>query len=154
MPELVARWSVEVVGGFDRRHHIRNVLNGEWIDLVDEVGTSLPGIRGQIGAASHTTEGRDFGADLIEIRQGNAFPIHQHPGDHILYVIQGSGLVYADGTDHPVAAGDTIFIPAEHPHGVTTPAAAGAPLVILAVGHPHRRLDARDRERAIKPDPE
>lgn len=132
---------------FSQQDHIRNVLEGEWVELVDEAGIALPGIRGRVGAAAHTLEGRDFGADLIEMQPGSAFPLHEHPGDHILYVVDGSGLVHADGEDHAIRAGDTIFIPAEYPHGVRTPATVPGPLVFLAVGHPHRPLDARDRMR-------
>lgn len=130
--------------------HIRNVLNGEWADLLDEFGNKLKGIRGRIGAAALTTDGVEIGADLIEMQPGSAFPLHKHPGDHILYVISGKGMVHIDGVDYSVVVGDTIFIPAEYPHGVKTYTEAVEPLQILAVGHPHKHLSATDRMKLVE----
>jgi len=85
---------------------------------------------------------------LIEMQPGSAFPLHTHPGDHILYVLAGPGLVHVDGVDHRVNTGDTIFIPAEYPHGVRTIREAPA-LVFLAVGFPHKHVSAPDRMRLL-----
>ena len=132
---------------FSSEAHIRNVLAGEWVHLLDEEGRPLPGIRGRVGASAVTLAGIQFGADAVEMQPGSAFPLHVHPGDHLLYVIHGQGLVHVDGRDHPVSEGDTIFIPAEYPHGVKTHSTGPGPLLFLAVGHPHKRLDAPDRMR-------
>jgi quercetin dioxygenase-like cupin family protein len=95
-------------------------------------------------------DGPEIGADLIEMQPGSAFPLHIHPGEHILYVIQGQGLVHVDGVDQRVKTGDTIFIPAEYPHAVKTISTATEPFLILAVGYPHKHIDATDRMKIIK----
>jgi quercetin dioxygenase-like cupin family protein len=133
---------------FSASDHIRNLLAGEWLELLDDQGKRLPGIRGRAGVAAFTQEGFEIGADLIEMQPGSAFPHHIHSGEHILYVIVGHGLVHVDGTDHPIQAGDTIFIPAEYPHNVRSPQAAG-PLILLTVGYPHKGLAAHDRMRSL-----
>lgn len=133
---------------FAQAEHIRNVLAGDWVDLFDEYGHKLEGIRGRMGAAGMTVAGHEIGADLIEMQPGSAFPLHVHPGDHILYVLSGPGIVHVDGVDHWVGTGDTIFIPAEYPHGVKTLSSA-PPLVFLAVGCPHKHVSARDRMRLV-----
>jgi quercetin dioxygenase-like cupin family protein len=135
---------------FSKSEHIKNVLDGEWINLLDESGKQLPGIRGRVGAFAITCTGYEIGADLIEMQPGSAFALHTHPGDHILYVIKGRGCVAVDGRDNIVDEGDTIFIPAEYPHGVKTIPEFNLPFTFLAFGHPHKHLGAMDRMRLVK----
>src|ERR1035438_5562512 len=92
---------------FRESDHIKSVLEGEWTSLCDEYGNQLVGIRGRMGAASMTITGFEIGVDLIEMQPGSAFPLHKHPGDHILYVLEGTGCVAVDGNDHIVRGGDT-----------------------------------------------
>jgi quercetin dioxygenase-like cupin family protein len=131
--------------------HLRNVLAGAWTPLHDEAGNVLDGIRGRIGAAALTSSGHEIGVDLIEMQPGTAFPLHVHAGDHVLYVVAGNGHVTIDGLDRRVVRGDTIFIAAEHPHGVKS-TGEDEPLVFLAFGHPHRHVAAHDRMREIHGD--
>jgi quercetin dioxygenase-like cupin family protein len=143
---------VAAARSFCKEEHLRNVLEGQWTDLFNEHGQKLEGIRGRIGAYSMTCSGHEVGVDLIEMQPGSAFPLHVHPGDHILYVVEGMGCVHIDGVDHKVTAGDTIFIPAEYPHGVKTLASYPSRFVFLAFGHPHKHLDALDRMILVKGD--
>ena len=134
--------------------HIRNVLEGEWVEMVNEDGQMLQGIRGRAGTSALTAEEIELGADVIEMRPGSVFLLHVHPGDHMLYIIQGEGLVHVDGVGHRVREGGTLFIPAEYPHGVKTFDTAYGPLVFLAVGYPHKHIGARDRMRLAKRNPD
>jgi quercetin dioxygenase-like cupin family protein len=138
------------VRSFSSSEHIKNVLDGQWTSLYDEAGHELPGIRGRAGAYSMTFSGHEIGVDLIEMQPGSAFGLHVHPGDHILYVISGIGSVHVDGVDHRVKEGDTVYIPAEYPHGVKTVEDSVLPVRFLAFGHPHKHLDATDRMRLVK----
>lgn len=135
---------------FCASEHLKNVLHGEWTSLYDEEGRELPGIRGRAGAYSMTFTGYEIGVDLIEMQPGAAFPLHVHPGDHILYVLNGAGCVHIDGVDHRLKEGDTVFIPAEYPHGVKTIEGYPLPFQFLAFGHPHKHLDATDRMLLVK----
>ena len=132
---------------FAAAEHIRSVHAGEWVPLHDDAGRVLSGIRGKSGAAGMTISGIEIGADLIEMQPGTAFPLHVHPGDHILYVLAGPGLVHIDGTDHVMNTGDTVFIPADYPHGVKT---CGVELVFLAVGYPHKHVSSMDRMKVVQ----
>ena len=132
------KWSAE--------EHLKIVLEGAWMPLHDEAGNELKGIRGRIGAASMSMSGHEIGVDLIEMQPGSAFPLHVHPGDHILYIESGEGIVHIRGRDRTVRKGDTVFIAAEHPHGVRVPVpGATESLVLLAFGHPHKHVSATDR---------
>ena len=138
----------QAVRRFVSSEHLRNVLQGEWTPLCNEYGEQLVGIRGRIGAASMSISGHEIGVDLLEMQPGSAFPLHTHPGDHILYILSGPGLVHIDGEDRHVETGDTVFIAAEYPHGVKTLPDA-PPLEIVAFGIPHRHLAALDRMKLV-----
>jgi quercetin dioxygenase-like cupin family protein len=127
--------------------HLRNVYVGDWLPLHAEDGSVLPGIRGRVGATAVTQDGHEIGVDLIHMDRGSAFPLHVHPGDHILYIVSGGGCVHIDGDDRQVMPGDSVFIAAEHPHGVK--AGTATHLRFLAFGHPHKHLEAADRMRLV-----
>lgn len=63
-------------------------------------------------------EGR---ASLSVIRErigvGDRIPRHWHDVDEVVLYEGGSARVHVDGTDHEVAAGATVFIPAGAVHG-------------------------------------
>lgn len=133
--------------GFEKDHNIRNILKGEWVDLYDEKGRKLPGIRGKSGTVIKRANGEELGADMVEMEQGSKFPLHTHDGDHILYVMldSGRGGVVVDGVTHIVEPGDTISIPGELAHGVTTLEDEPINLRFLAIGVPHKHVSATDR---------
>jgi quercetin dioxygenase-like cupin family protein len=63
--------------------------------------------------------GREVIQVLVEFAPGVAFPKHSHPGEELVYVVEGS-LEYALEGRMPVTlnAGDVLFIPAGTPHAV------------------------------------
>jgi len=89
--------------------------------------------------------GRETSQVLVEFAPGVSFPPHSHPGEELVYVVEGS-LEYALDGSPPVTlkAGDVLFIPAGTPHAVrnvgTTKAAElgtyfvekGKPLLVLS----------------------
>lgn len=126
--------------------YIKNVLAGEYTELYDELGNPLPGIKGRMGVTAVTEAGHDIGVDYICMSPGSQFPLHVHPGDHILYILSSQiGMVHVNGKDLVVKEGDSVFIPAEFPHGVKTHPEATEEFKFLAFGHPHKHLDATDR---------
>jgi quercetin dioxygenase-like cupin family protein len=127
----------------------QNLSSVGWVALRDEHGGKLAGIRGKRGVAAASAGGPEFGIDLIEMAPGAAFPLHTHDGDHILYVVEGRGVVHVDGVDHLARPGDTIFISARYPHGVRAHSARSERLVFLAVGYPYRPVGATDRMKLV-----
>jgi quercetin dioxygenase-like cupin family protein len=94
------------------------------------------------------------GADLIRLPAGARFAPHTHPGHHILVVVAGEGTITYHGQVQRTVAGQAYLVEGAVPHGV----GAISDHVILAVGSPHKRLDAPDRmalvgyEEVIAPD--
>lgn len=83
----------------------------------------------------------DLGIDLIRVEAGKGFQPHTHRGDHILIVAGGEGTIAYDGIVYPTQPGDLYMIDGGVPHAV----GARTDHVILAVGCPHRPIDADDR---------
>jgi quercetin dioxygenase-like cupin family protein len=64
--------------------------------------------------------GREVNQVLVEFDPGVSFPRHSHPGEEIVYVVEGS-LEYALDGQPPVTlkAGEVLFIPTGTPHAVS-----------------------------------
>ena len=137
------------VRAFAADEHLIDVLvaNDEWLDLYDESGAQLPGIRGRAGAVGLSAHGEEIGVDLIEMDPGSAFPLHVHPGDHVLFGLEGEGFVTVNETDHRLGEGVTVFIAAEQPHGVRGPVSGR--FRFLAFGVPHKHVSSTSRMRLV-----
>ena len=135
---------------FISEQHIQNVLNGEWVDLFDDNGNKLKGIKGRIGVSSVSFDGKEIGVDYMQMQPGSAFPLHIHNGDHILYVVEGEGIAEVNGKDHLLTKGDTIYVPANEPHAFKASKNKNEPFQILAFGYPHKNLSATDRMYLVK----
>jgi quercetin dioxygenase-like cupin family protein len=134
---------------FISEEHIRNLLDGEWVDLFDDHGHKLKGIRGRIGVSSISFDQREIGVDYMEMEPGSEFPLHFHDGDHILYIISGNGYAQVKGKNHPLKTGDTIYVPANEPHAFKASKKTSEPFQILSFGYPHKHLSATDRMHLI-----
>lgn len=132
---------------FDPSKHLVNLDAVEWAPMRDEYDTRLEGIRGKAGACGPALGGEAIGVDLIEMASGSAFPPHVHVGSHILYVLEGAGVVTIDQRRYDVTARDSIWIAAEQAHAVSAPS---KPCVFLAFGYPHRDVDALDRMQLVQ----
>jgi quercetin dioxygenase-like cupin family protein len=84
--------------------------------------------------------GHETSQVLVEFAPGAAFPKHSHPGEELVYVVEGS-LEYALDGKAPVTlkAGEVLFIPSGRPHAVTNVGATKASELgtyIVAKGKP------------------
>jgi quercetin dioxygenase-like cupin family protein len=63
------------------------------------------------------------GREVIQVRvdfaPGYVAPMHTHPGEEIIYVIEGTLEYEIAGKKSKVKAGDVLFVPAETPHTAT-----------------------------------
>jgi quercetin dioxygenase-like cupin family protein len=92
-----------------------------------------------------SASGREVVQVRIDIAPGSAFPRHAHPGEEIIYVLEGS-LQYVVEGQSPVTlkAGDVLFVPAGAIHSAknvgsdnaaelaTYVVEKGKPLLVLA----------------------
>jgi quercetin dioxygenase-like cupin family protein len=66
----------------------------------------------------------------IELEQGKLTPLHTHPADETLYVLEGELLMHMDGHEYAVTAGGLAFAPREVPHAFKVQS-AGARILCL-----------------------
>lgn len=115
------------------------ILHGKLSELYDLKDSDqldygvMPGSRCQ-GRTVFDLDGL-IGADVIQMPPHTGFPVHTHPGHHVLLIVSGYGtLADSDGV-HLTAPGDLLLIPGELPHAV---GAAHEAQTILAIGAPHK----------------
>src|SRR6476619_1458540 len=56
--------------------------------------------------------GREVVQVRVELAPGVSFPKHTHPGEEIIYVLEGTFEYEIDGKISKVKAGDVLFVPA------------------------------------------
>ena len=94
-----------------------------------------------IGLALHSNG--HLGADLLRVPPGTSFPIHTHPGDHLLLCLEGSGTITIGERTHRVHPGDFYMVNGQTPHAVG--AGLDAHHVLIAIGAPHKPVDSPER---------
>lgn len=82
-----------------------------------------------------------FGADVIRFAAGEGVQNHIHPGDHILFVLAGEGLVIYDGEPNALKPGISYFVPGNVAHAIE----ATTDLVMIAVGNQHFPVGSEER---------
>ena len=63
-----------------------------------------------------STPGREVIQVRVELEPGIVFPSHTHPGEEIIYVIEGTWEYVIGGTSVTATAGDVLFVPARTIH--------------------------------------
>lgn len=84
---------------------------------------------------------KGFGTDIIRFGAGEGVMNHTHEGDHILFVLKGTGIVEYNGVEHDLYPGLCYLIPGEVDHAIR----AKEDLVLIAVGNNHRPLNSEER---------
>lgn len=111
-----------------------------WVNMVDDAGNKLPGIRGFSGPYC-LVDGNVMGGDVVKMDAGAVYPLHIHEGGHIIYVLSGRGRVDTPNGPRPIETDCMIAIPPGAPHGI----AAETDLVFVVVGYPHNAVGSSDR---------
>ncbi len=58
----------------------------------------------------------NFAMRFFEVNPGGNTPLHNHPYEHEIYVMEGAGTVWRDGREVAIKPGDVLFIPADEKH--------------------------------------
>jgi quercetin dioxygenase-like cupin family protein len=94
-----------------------------------------------LGVPLHTNG--HLGADLLYVAAGDRFPIHTHPGDHLLLCVAGAGTITIGQVTYKVTPGDIYMVDGQVPHAVG--AAGDQPHVLVAIGAPHKPVQSPER---------
>lgn len=115
-------------------------LTGEQM-LAITIGPGVVQMADSVATGTGLVSNGRIGADLISLRAGQRFAPHTHPGDHVLIIVSGLGTLTLDGVIHATRAGQVFIVDGDLPHAV----GAITDHQILAVGSPHKPVDASDR---------
>ena len=58
------------------------------------------------------------GITLFAFAKGEGISTHESKGDALVIALDGKGRITIDGKDYELAQGDSIVMPANHPHAV------------------------------------
>jgi quercetin dioxygenase-like cupin family protein len=117
-----------------------NIVNlGELASVVADLGVPVHGADA-LGLGLHSNG--HLGADILWVPATKQFPVHTHPGDHLLYCVSGTGTITVDEVTYDVRPGDLYMVDGLVPHAV---GAGPSDHVLLAIGAPHKPVDSPER---------
>jgi quercetin dioxygenase-like cupin family protein len=87
-----------------------------------------------------------LGADLLYVKAGDRFPVHTHPGDHLLLCLQGEGTISVGEVTYHVKPGDIYMVDGLIPHAV---GAGDEDHVLVAIGAPHKPVQSPERMQIV-----
>ncbi len=65
------------------------------------------------------TGAKNFAMRRFEIKPGGKVPLHNHPQEHEIYILSGSGRFYNEnGQEEITSIGDFLYIPSNEKHGI------------------------------------
>jgi len=67
------------------------------------------------------TGAKNFAMRLFEMEPGGFSPLHSHPWEHEVFILEGQGLVTGGGEERRFKEDDVIFIPQNETHQLKNP---------------------------------
>jgi quercetin dioxygenase-like cupin family protein len=116
---------------------IKNI--GDLAEIAAMIGVPVHGAPA-LGVPLHTNG--HLGADLLHVKAGDRFPVHVHPGDHLLLCLQGTGTITIGEVTYHVRPGDLYMVDGLVPHAV---GAGKEDHVLVAIGAPHKPVTSPER---------
>jgi quercetin dioxygenase-like cupin family protein len=58
----------------------------------------------------------NFAMRMFELQPGGFTPLHTHPHEHEVFIIEGQGIFVYEGKQHPFSAEYVIFVPGNKQH--------------------------------------
>jgi len=58
----------------------------------------------------------NFAMRMFELQPGGHTPLHTHPQEHEVFVLEGQGTFVFEGQEHPFGAEHVIFVPPDKQH--------------------------------------
>ena len=82
-----------------------------------QAGDALKGVTKQILIGPH--EGwDDYVMRMFTLESGGYAPMHAHDWPHIVYAVEGEGVLHFEGEEHPLIAGATAYVDSNATHQI------------------------------------
>jgi len=62
------------------------------------------------------TGAENFFMRLYEVEPGGFTPLHSHPWEHEVFILEGEGVAVGGSEEYKLREGDVLFIPGGEPH--------------------------------------
>lgn len=118
-----------------------------WLDSVMDMEGAIPmhDAPGAVGLELLTNG--HIGADCLHLGPNESFPLHTHPGHHLIFVMDGEGTFTFNGTVYPTRPGDLYLVEANVPHAV---GAGPSGHTLVSFGAPHTRITDHHRMHVLE----
>ena len=85
-------------------------IQSQQVDMPGASGCSVRWLVGEKDGAPN------FAMRQFTVEPGGRTPRHHHPYEHEVYVLEGAGVVYEGDVEHPLQAGDVIYVAPDDVH--------------------------------------
>jgi quercetin dioxygenase-like cupin family protein len=58
----------------------------------------------------------NFAMRLFEVEAGGCSPLHTHPWEHEVFILEGNGALVTEGSDRKFKAGDAVYVAPNEKH--------------------------------------
>ena len=108
------------------------------ITALEEVKKTIPDMEGAKGIYKQVPISKQNGTPTFSFRvftidTGGHTPLHNHPFEHLNYVIEGNGVVTAEGKEHDLKKGDFVMILPGEVHQYRNTSTSDPLVIICAV---------------------
>jgi len=108
------------------------------ITALEEVKKTIPDMEGAKGVYKQVPISKQNGTPTFSFRvftidTGGHTPLHNHPFEHLNYVIEGNGVVTAEGKEHDLKKGDFVMILPGEVHQYRNTSTSDPLVIICAV---------------------
>ena len=105
------------------------------ITALEKVRKTIPNMEGAKGIYKQIPISREDGTPTFSFRvftiePGGHTPLHNHPFEHLNYIIEGAGIVIAEKLEHELKQGDFAMVPPGETHQYRN-TSANDPLVMI-----------------------
>ena len=92
---------------------LNNIAHAEVLTLKDQVAYA----DGQV-VSKTLVQNKGLGITLFAFAKGEGISPHESKGDAFVTALDGAGIITIDGEKYELHAGESIVMPANHPHSV------------------------------------
>lgn len=92
---------------------MKNIKKAQVLSLKDEISYQ----DGQV-VSKTLVQNRSLSVTLFSFDKGEEISTHESGGDALVYCLDGVGKITVDGNEHELHEGESIVMPAKHPHAV------------------------------------
>ena len=117
---------------------MKNIAQSEVLTLREQISYQ----EGQV-VSKTLTQNQAVSITLFSFAKGEEISTHESGGDAFVTCLDGTGRITIDGVDYELHEGESIVMPARHPHAVFGQEQFKMLLVVVSVSYTHLTLPTK-----------